>query len=178
MPPNYFICHLLVLHSNNIKFLIGQQRLKLGTTELVWHFCLLYGDPIFIPTSRGGIYNTGWKTNHYVPLRGDRMLRSVYPELQCLQCDQTLAVSGQHWPDMSDHDFSSLEPYWKRPDAGSQRPITWSSSVRSHRTISPQSNELTGLCASVWWHRSQRLVSIWPSIHFQLSIIREWSLLH
>ena len=46
-------------------------------------------------------------------------------------------------------------------------------SVRLHQTKSPWSNELTGLCASVRSHRNQRSVSISPSIHFQLSIIRE-----
>ena len=46
----------------------------------------------------------------------DRTLQSVLPENQCLQCDRTLPASG--------HDFLSLEPYWKRPDAGSQRPVT------------------------------------------------------
>ena len=30
--------------------------------------------------------------NRYVPLRGDLTLRSVHPELQCLQCDRTLPV--------------------------------------------------------------------------------------
>ena len=40
----------------------------------------------------------------------DRTLRSIHPELQCLQCDRTLA--------------SVLEPCWSRPDAGSQRPVT------------------------------------------------------
>ena len=33
-------------------------------------------------------------------------------------------ASGQHWPDASGRDFLSLEPYWSRPDAGSQRPVT------------------------------------------------------
>ena len=40
-------------------------------------------------------------------------------------CDRTLAVSGQALPDASGREKSCLEPYWKRPDAKVQRPITF-----------------------------------------------------
>ena len=40
--------------------------------------------------NRGSIYNPSFKTNHYVPLRGDRMLRSVLPATEQLSCDRTL----------------------------------------------------------------------------------------
>ena len=31
--------------------------------------------------------------NRYAPLQGDRTLRSVLPELQCLRCDRTRPVT-------------------------------------------------------------------------------------
>ena len=40
----------------------------------------------------GSIYTPVFKTNRYVPLRGDRTLRSVLPETQCLSCDRTRPV--------------------------------------------------------------------------------------
>ena len=40
-------------------------------------------------------------------------------------CDWTLAVSGQAWPDASGRKKTCLEPYWKRPDAEVQRPVTF-----------------------------------------------------
>ena len=39
--------------------------------------------------NRGSIYTPVFKTNRYVSLRGDRTLRSVLPETQCLSCDRT-----------------------------------------------------------------------------------------
>ena len=72
----------------------------------------------------------------------DQTLRSVHPEFQCLQCDRTRPVV--------------ISPLWNL--TGVDR--TLALSVRSHQTISPWSNELTGLCANVRSTRNQRPVSI------------------
>ena len=38
-------------------------------------------------------------------------------------CDRTLGESGRAGPDVSGHEKSSMDAYWKRPDAGVQRPV-------------------------------------------------------
>ena len=52
--------------------------------------------------NRVSIYTLSFKTNHYVPLRGDRMLRSVLPATVQFSCDRTLtsvrsALTGHVW---------------------------------------------------------------------------------
>ena len=39
--------------------------------------------------------------------------------------DRTLGVSGRACPDAFGRENSRLEPYWKRPDAEVQRPVTF-----------------------------------------------------
>ena len=43
------------------------------------------------------------------------------------------SVTGR-WP-ASGRDFSSLEPYWSRPDAGPQRPVTPEPASGQHLTL-------------------------------------------
>ena len=45
--------------------------------------------------------------------------------------DRTLGESGRAWPDASGCAFARMEPYWKRPDAEVQRPVTSQQRVRS-----------------------------------------------
>ena len=57
--------------------------------------------------------------NRYVPLRGDRTLQSVHPDLQCLSCDWTCPVT--------------IFLLWNLTGVYQ----TLAPSVRSHQTISP-----------------------------------------
>ena len=100
------------------------------------------------------------KTNRYVPLRGcpDAPVMLTRRSGQYTPNSSVYSVTGR-WP-ASGHDFPSLKPYWSRPDVGPQRPVTSPLSVRPRQTISPWSNELTGLCASIRSNRNQRPVNI------------------
>ena len=139
--------------------------------------------------NRGSIYNPSFKTNRYVPLRGDRTLRSVHPPFSSLSCDRTLTsirstltgrVRSQKLPSRT---LLMLTGLW-HPKSGhfaAQRPVSSQNltSVRSALTgrvwsqklLSETLLMLNGLWNPVSGHfaaqrlvSSQNLTSVWSAL--------------
>ena len=126
---------------------------------------LLHFNSVDFPSRKLGLFQAG--SDYHRPDVSGRIKPSLEP--YCTRPDAEPSGSGQYRPDVSGRRFPSLEPFWSRPGAAFQRPVT-------SNTDNDQIN-WSDPAASVRWHRGQRPVSVWLSIHFQLPNICEWSLL-